>query len=113
MVIYKVIHIFLHNGGYGDAVPVEEPIAIFSTEEKAKDFVKKYEKPHIYDELYDFLTCGKLTIEEIELDKEPDRESMWWLYNDVFEDDTIWHYDKKRKIWIDYNDKSRIREDAI
>ena len=82
MIIYRVIHEYTVDGGFGDAVPEEETVVTFSTKEKAEEFVKKYSKPHVYDEPYDELWCGTLSICEETIDEEPEEDTMWWLKKD-------------------------------
>lgn len=86
--IYQVIHFYGVDGGYGDAVPVEDVIATFDSEEKANEFAKKYGKDHAYDKPYATLWCGDLQVREIIIDNgesfNPDDESeAWWLHNRV------------------------------
>ena len=82
MTIYRVVHSYETDGGYGDAVRIEEPVATFLTREEADEVVKKYSKPHIYMKPYDELCCGLLEIEEEEVGKIPDEKDMWWLHNE-------------------------------
>lgn len=52
---YGIFHEFYVDGGYGDAVYVEEMLGIVSDEETAKKYVEKYSNPHIYNIPYDEL----------------------------------------------------------
>ena len=79
--IYQVIHQYDVDGGFGDAIPEEEVVAIFSAKAKAEDFVAKYMKPHVYDVPYSALYCGNLVIKEMRVNVEIDRSEMWWLDN--------------------------------
>ena len=77
--IFMVIHGWDEDGGIGDAVPKSETVAVFSTLEKAEDYVYRYQDPHVYDTPYDPLCCGILRIEEVLLDPEEiDRDDIWW-----------------------------------
>ena len=67
MKVFQVIHEYELDGGYGDAVGCEEVVAVFENEEDAKAFVKRFARPHIYDKPYDYLTCGELSISEVEI----------------------------------------------
>lgn len=86
MCIYEVKHEYDVDGGFGDAVSCSDTIAIFSTEEKAYEFVEKYSNPHVYDSPYADLSCGYLSIKEIEIDK-PLTDDMWWLEDDEEEEE--------------------------
>lgn len=77
--VYLVQHAYDQDGGFGDAVPCCDVVAAFSTEEKANDFVEKYNKPHVYDVPYSCLECGMLFVEKVSIDKDIDEKSMWWL----------------------------------
>ena len=48
--VYHVIHQYDVDGGFGDAIPQEDIVAIFSAKATAEDFVAKYMKPHVYEE---------------------------------------------------------------
>ena len=85
--IYTVTHVYGQDGGFGDYVECSDLVCVCSTKEKAEEIVNKYAKPHIYDRPYDDLDCGRLNIEEIELDKLLYEEKfMWWLHNEVLEE---------------------------
>lgn len=77
--IYQVIHQYDVDGGFGDAVPQEDIVAIFSAKRKAEEFVAKYIKPHVYKAPYSALYCGNLVIKEMQVNVEIDRSKMWWL----------------------------------
>ena len=80
--LYQIIHSFEEEGEFGDAVFREDVVATFSSEEKAKRFIREFSNPHIYDEsCVSKFSCGELEISEIELDIVPPQEDMWWLHN--------------------------------
>ena len=92
MEIYRVIHDYDIDGGFGDAVSKQEIVTSFFNEEDAHAFIEKYEKPHVYDVPYSSLECGMLSvravqvynsIEEFETENSTD---FWWLNNRVIED---------------------------
>lgn len=77
MSIFGVFHKYDTDGGFGDAIPQKELICIFETLEKAEEFKKKYEDPHVYDRPYAELECGELVIEE--LPTSYDESKFWWI----------------------------------
>ena len=83
--VYIIRHFYDVDGGFGDAIETEKIIAIFKTEEEAKEFVKKYENPHVYDTPYSDLYCGRLVILEVALG-EFNEKFFWWL-SEESEDD--------------------------
>jgi hypothetical protein len=85
MKTFGVFHIFDVDGGFGDAIPKKELICTFNSEEKAKDFIKKYENPHVYDIPYQALECGKLELRE--LPTTYNEKDFWWLSEEYEECD--------------------------
>ena len=81
--VYVVIHIFDTDGGYGDAIPNTEIIGVFSTKEKAEEIVNEFSNPHVYDEPYAELHCGKLIVEEFIID-ELDEKMISVTYSEMF-----------------------------
>lgn len=81
--IFGVFHKYDTDGGFGDAIPQKELICIFETLEKAEEFKKKYEDPHVYDRPYAELECGELVIEE--LPTTYDESTFWWIGSDDYE----------------------------
>ena len=67
MTIYQIIHFYDVDGGFGDAVPCEEVIAITTDKAKAEEYVKRYNDPIIYDIPYCDLWAHTLDVREIEL----------------------------------------------
>jgi len=76
--VYEVVHYYDTDGGFGDAIPQEDVIAVFSTKAKADECVAKYANPHVYDRPYMSLECGSLEVREREIDVMPDESEMWW-----------------------------------
>lgn len=67
MKLYQIVHEYGVDGGFGDAVPCDEVIAITADKEKAEEYVKKYSKPIIYDIPYAELVAHILKVKEIEV----------------------------------------------
>lgn len=80
MRIFGVFHKFDVDGGFGDAITEEELICTFDSFEKAEEFKKKYEDPHIYECPYDDLECGELIVRE--LPTSYDESGFWWIRSD-------------------------------
>lgn len=86
MMVYVVKHEYDVDGGYGDAVRVDDIVAIFESETDAQRFVEKYSNPHVYDTPYNDLYCGELTIMRIDVIPEGDpdqkanidKKDLWW-----------------------------------
>lgn len=85
MKTFGVFHKFDVDGGFGDAIPQEELICTFNSVEEAWDFIKKYEKPHVYDCPYQCLECGQLELRE--LPTTYNEKDFWWLSNEYEECD--------------------------
>ena len=85
MKTFGVFHIFDVDGGFGDAIPREELICTFNSVEEAWDFIKKYEKPHVYDCPYQCLECGQLELRE--LPTTYNEKDFWWLSEEYEECD--------------------------
>lgn len=64
--LYGIFHIYSVDGGFGDAVPKEDLLFVTDSEDLAKEYVKKWSHPYIYDTPYQALTCGRLGYCEIE-----------------------------------------------
>ena len=82
---FGVFHIFDVDGGFGDAIGQKELICVFDTVEEAWDFIKKYEKPHVYDCPYQCLECGQLELRE--LPTTYNEKDFWWLSEEYEEDE--------------------------
>jgi len=67
MKLYLIKHLYDTDGGFGDSISNEKTVCVTLNKTEAEEFVKKYSNPHIYDEPYDSLWCGELSITEIEL----------------------------------------------
>lgn len=78
MKVYIVKHVYDEDGGFGDAIGVENVLCGFMSEAEAESFVSKYAKPHIYDRPYADLWCGELVVEELNMIP-PSVDEMWWL----------------------------------
>ena len=76
--VYGVFHIYDTDSGFGDAIGQKDLICIFDSVEKAEEFKKKYEQPHIYC-LYADLECGELVVEELPTTYNTD--DFWWWYD--------------------------------
>lgn len=75
--VFGVFHKFDVDGGFGDAITEEELICTFEDLEKAEEFKKKYENPHVYDRPYADLKCGELIVRE--LPTTYDETEFWWV----------------------------------
>ena len=93
MKTFGVFHIFDVDGGFGDAIPREELICTFNSVEEAWDFIKKYEKPHVYDCPYQCLECGQLELRE--LPTTYNEKDFWWLSEDYEECDEEEDYEEE------------------
>ena len=78
MEVYIVKHVYDVDGGFGDAIGVEDVLCGFTNKAEAEAFVSAYERLHIYDRPYASLHCGELVIEELTMIP-PSVDSMWWL----------------------------------
>lgn len=77
--MYGVYHIYDVDGGFGDAVEKEDLICVFENQIDAVNFKCKYENPHVYDDPYTSLFCGKLETRLLPEKANPD--TFWWLKN--------------------------------
>ena len=93
MKTFGVFHIFDVDGGFGDAIPQEELICTFNSVEEAWDFIKKYEKPHVYDCPYQCLECGQLEMRE--LPTTYNEKDFWWLSEEYEECDEEEDYEEE------------------
>ena len=59
------------DGGYGDAVPVNDIVAVVeATDEEINAFLEKWDKPRVYDRPYDGLEEHHVSAEPIEIVKD-------------------------------------------
>ena len=84
--IYTVTHEYDTDGGFGDAVACQDLVATFATLKEAEEFVAKYGRKICYDTPYNYLYCGILTIDEVELGVF-DEDDFWWLKKEAIEVD--------------------------
>lgn len=90
--IFGVFHKYDIPGAL-KAIPQKELICIFETLEKAEEFKKKYEDPHVYCIQAETM-CGELVIEEIPTSY--DESKFWWI---GYEDDYVSDVEKDLK-WV-------------
>lgn len=64
--IYGIFHCYEVDGGFGDAVLMEDLLFVTDSEEIAKAYVEKWSHPYIYDRPYSYLTCGELRYGQLE-----------------------------------------------
>lgn len=65
--LYNIVHIWNGDGGFGDATYQEDVIGTtWATEEEAKEFEAKWDKPVVYDCPYAELTCHGIELREAE-----------------------------------------------
>lgn len=81
--VFGVFHKYDTDGGFGDAISQKDLICIFDSLEKAEEFKKKFENPHVYACPYADLECGELIIEE--LPTSYDESKFWWIGSDDYE----------------------------
>lgn len=87
MEIYIVKHMYDTDGGFGDAIPQEETVAVFSDRETAEKYVDSFEikEATVYDTPYADLTFGTFEIEAVRVfDKDEfpqEGEAMLHGYN--------------------------------
>lgn len=65
--LYLVMSDLDVDGGFGDAIPTEEPVILFHQKELAEKYVKENSNPHVYDRPYSDLYEGGLHVEKVEL----------------------------------------------
>lgn len=81
---FAVYHVYeyINEAGDSDTYIQEDLICVFDTENEAKEFKAKFEKPHKYEHY----SCGKLEksdcgkIEIKELPSSYDEKELWWLF---------------------------------
>lgn len=78
---FAVYHIYEYRiNDYVDCTTYfqEDLICVFDTENEAKEFKEKYEKPHKYEQnKFGKQNCGKIEIKE--LPTSYDEKEFWWL----------------------------------
>ena len=93
---YAIYHIYDEDDGFGDAVEVEELVALCASKARAEAYAKKHDKTHVYDKPYASLKCGKLVVRDLShvkvITKENMDESPWegnslWVLKYSEEDD--------------------------
>ena len=67
MKIYLIEHWYDEEGAFGDAEPSNEVVCCFTDEQTAKEYVAKWNCLCVYRKSYDYLSYGRLTIKEIEV----------------------------------------------
>lgn len=90
MKIYHVIECYDVDGGFGDAIPCEHPIATFMNREDADQFVSDWNDPHVYDKPYAELWCQDLIVQEIEVEDHYDK-SEWKYESERREEGAFYH----------------------
>lgn len=93
--MFLVIHLYQLSDPDMNLVTFQDPIAIFSTEEKADEFIRKNANPDgtfVYHNLYfdETLPCGRLAKIQMPLDAPAIPESDFWWKNGG---EIIDHYD--------------------
>lgn len=64
--LYRFFERYDEDGGFGDAVSCERELFVAEcTEEEAKAYVEKWDRPYIYDRPYANLYCCNLCYEEV------------------------------------------------
>lgn len=68
MSMYIIKHVYDVDGGLGDAIEREDVVGVVDcTKAELDAFLKEYNKPIVYDEPYNWITCHTLIAEEIEV----------------------------------------------
>ena len=82
---FAVYHVYEYRiSDYTDCLTYieEDLICIFDSENEAKDFKAKYNKPHKYEpkhhKEFGKVDCGKIEIKE--LPTSYDEKEFWWLF---------------------------------
>lgn len=85
MALYNVYHIYDEDGGFGDAVSMEQHVAtVECTKEEIEEFIKEFDKTEAYDHPYATLECHTIRVEEArtvtmeELRKDPYGDGGWF-----------------------------------
>lgn len=66
--LWAIYHEYDLDGGYGDAIPSSEMVGIvMATNDEIADFIKKYNKPIVYDKPYNELCCHVIRVEKIDI----------------------------------------------
>ena len=66
--LWAIFHGYDEDGGFGDAIPEETMVGVVeATEEEINAFVKKWDKPVIYDRPYSDLYCHNVWASRIEI----------------------------------------------
>lgn len=72
--LYAIYHGYSVDGGYGDAIWEEEMTGlVWATQNEIDAYVKKYNKPVVYDHPYDDLVCHGIRAEEAAIDESLDQ----------------------------------------
>ena len=77
--IYVIKHCYDVDGGFGDAVSVEDIVGYCTSEEEAQKYVKTYQNIHCYGNPYNELCCGELIVDELKKINDKSFENVWWL----------------------------------
>lgn len=88
--VYVVTHLYDRDGGFGDAVPCDDVVAIFFFKDEAEEFVKRYSNKHCYDIPYAYLYAGELEIEEYPMYSAVRSEEYEDIFNKHLRDN--WYY---------------------
>ncbi|QHJ83589.1 MAG: hypothetical protein [Caudoviricetes sp.] len=65
---YVIVEEFDEDGGFGDAIPTETPVKVFTKKEDAEKYVNENNKPEIYDRPYDNLYAGGCHYIELDIE---------------------------------------------
>lgn len=98
---YEIVHLYDEDSGFGDSVGQEEVIGHTKDKEKAEEYVRRYNRPEVYDHPYDWLWCHELEIREIDGSEDLD------LDKDPWKDD--WYSRETKLVKECYGDKVPVR----
>lgn len=66
--LWNIFHCYDTDGGFGDCVPQEDLVGtVEATEEEIKEFLKKWDKPEIYEEPYAAMLCHAVRVVPVEV----------------------------------------------
>lgn len=66
--LFAVFHEYDVDGGFGDAVGTSDFVGcIYATDEEAKAYLEKWDKPKVYAHPYSDLYCFGVKLEEVKI----------------------------------------------
>lgn len=99
--MFGIYHVWDEDGGFGDAVQVDELVALCYDKDTADAFVAKHSNKHVYDNPYCCLECGELVARDlgelpvIEPKHIDERPSLGEWADSALDGYMHWYYKKK------------------